>query len=139
MLVSKIGGPWKFHVFPKNSLVSQFFDVEGNLKKFWNFVEILSRHMCSSVLIFMLLLWIVLFQWLNQFEMHVFCYPVFMPQLASGTCFNKHYCMIDWSTIFCYQYDVCQIMSTIRGQRCLVVASCTLNWSVLGTIPATIH
>ena len=88
MLVSKIGRPWKFHVFPKNTLVLEVFDVKGNLQKIWNFVETLSRHICISVLIFIFLLWIVLFLWLNEFRNHVFLLSFFMPEVACITCFN---------------------------------------------------
>ena len=115
MLVSKIGRPWTFHVFAKNTLVSQFFYVEGNLQKIWNFVEILSTHMCSSVLIFMFLLLIVLLQWLNQFEINAFGYSVFMPQHVSGTCFNKHYGIIDWSTLFRFFKFILGLVSEVTA------------------------
>ena len=57
--------------------------MEEKPKKIRNFVETLSGHLCRSVLIFMFLGWIVLFQLLNEFQNHVSCYPFFMPQVAS--------------------------------------------------------
>ena len=91
MLVSKIGRPWKFHVFPKNTLVLEVFDVKGNVQKIWNFLETLSRHVCRTVQSFMFLLLILLFLWINEFQNHVFYNPLFM-LLASvircNLCFN---------------------------------------------------
>ena len=91
LLVSKIGRPWKVHVFPKNTFVIEVFDVEEKRQKIWNLVETLSGHLCRSVLIFMFLVWMVLIYWMNEFQYRVFSYPFFMAQVACVTCFNEHY------------------------------------------------
>ena len=86
--------------------------------------------MCISVLIFMFLVWIVLFLWLNTFQNHVFCYPFYMPQLASVTCFNKHCGMMSWEWLFR------MLFKSAYGQLYFAFANflrgCLVKWQLSG-------
>ena len=134
MLVSKIGRPWKFCVFAINTLVSVVFDVEESPQKIWNFVETLTRHICSSVQIFKSLVWIVLLQGLNKFQNHLFYNPFFMlpkrPSLAGDGAILQ--VSSYWEFTFHRQFSFSDYMNFGTIFFFAIFIFCLLNCGVMG-------